>query len=326
MHSMPRNILILLLALSLVSCSANATPTPEPESMIVKLSWRHGVQFLGYYIAQQNGFYAEENLIVQIEAINDPSEIFELANGVASGTYDFSMNSTPLIAEQVAGAPVITIATILQVSPQTFFTRADRGINSPADFAGLRVAVTADSTRNSLEGLLQNAGLTLDDVEVVPSGFDMTPFYEGDVDVWVGYLTNEVIRARQQGLEITTFPSYEYGIRTTEEMIFTRSEIVENHPDLAVRFLRATLRGWQWAVEHPSEAVEIMLEMFPDMAEDREFHQTSFSAYIPLIQLPGVPIGSINCDRWLANPGFEGIITTDGLCTPDIFDQAVTAE
>lgn len=317
---MKNALMYCMLIFALIACTTNSD-SPEADSVKLKLGWRHGVQFLGYYVAQQQGFYEEEGLEVQIDAINEFNEVFSLGQSVANGEYDFSMSTTPLALEQAEGVPVTTIATILQFSPQAFFARTDSGIQTPSDFAGHRVAVTASSTRAILTELLAIGGLTEDDVEIVESGFDMTPFYEGDVDIWVGYLTNEVIRARQQGIEVTTFPAYEYGIRTTEDMLFAHQDIVQNNPDLAIRFVRASIRGWQWAIENPASAVDIMLEVFPEMVDERDFYLASFDSYIPLIRVPGKPVGSIDCDRWLSQEAFADLETAN-LCTTEIFEQA----
>jgi NitT/TauT family transport system substrate-binding protein len=94
--------------------------------------------------------------------------------------------------------------------------------------------------------------------------------------------------------------------------------VVATNPDLATRFLRATLRGWEWAVENPAESVDLMLEMFPEMAAEREFHLASFNASIPLIRTGDTPIGWLDCQT----KQFHGPSLSEGLCTTDILMRA----
>lgn len=310
---------MMMSALLLVGCiePAVSMSAAELEPVAMKLSWHHSVQFLGFYVAQGRRYYAEEGLDVTIEPLFDAAEVDRTPQQVAAGDYDFSVGGmTALCAHRDASLTVI--AAISQYSPAVFFARADSGIRTPADLAGHRVVVKNETWRALLGDLLACGGLTLDDVEQVPGGFDMTPFYEGEVDVWAGWLTNEVIRARQQGLDIVTLPLYEYGIRHNDNLVYTSRELATTNPDLAARFLRATLRGWEWAVENPTESVDLMLEMFPEMAAEREFHLTSFNASIPLIRTGDTPIGWLDCQA----KQFHEQTLSEGFCTTDILAGA----
>ena len=105
------------------------------------------------------------------------------------------------------------------------------------DIVGRRVVVTSDSWRVLIHEMLSYAGLAPTGIIEVPGGFDMAPFYDGRVDIWAGFVTNEVIRARQSGLEVVTFPTYDYGVRRSHNLVFTSLKILESEPDKGVRFL-----------------------------------------------------------------------------------------
>ncbi|MBN2305709.1 MAG: ABC transporter substrate-binding protein, partial [Anaerolineae bacterium] len=239
---------------------------------------------------------------------------------VVDGLYDFGVGGA-LAYSQSNGAAVTVIASILQFGPEAFFARADSGIVAPADLAGRTVAVKSSGWELLLTALLEREGLTLDDITPVEAGFDMTPFLDGEVEVWGGFLTDEVVRARLAGLDLVTLPLYEYGIDTSAMVVYTSTERLEADPDLAVRFLRASLRGWEWALDHPTEAVDMMLEMYPDLAEEREFHEISFDATMPLVRPPGSRLGAIDCDDWVAQSILDEMESTDGLCTTTILES-----
>ena len=306
----------------MVACSPIATPEPTLDEISLKLGWFPSAQFLGFYVADDRGFYAEEGLIIRIDHIDDPDEGSFLPMLVADGSYDFSTAGAILRDAQTQGTPVTVISSILQFSPAVLFARADSGITTPADLAGRTVVVKTDLWQLMVERLLAQSGLTLDDIEPVSGGFDMTPFYENEVDVWAGFLTNEVIMARQQGLELVTFPLYEYGVDATSMKLITSHELLETNPDLAARFLRATIHGWEWAIENPQESIDLMIERFPDLADRRDFEIDSFEAQIPLVHPPGVQIGSINCEQWVDHDLFSSLDSTENLCTASIFEQA----
>lgn len=316
----------MALMLLLAGCSAPATPEPteeaELEAVTLKLNWLHGAQFLGFYVAQVQGFYAEVGLEVAIEQLDDLSMTEAIPGQVVSGKFDFATGTTDIIRAQSEGAPLTAIAAMYQFSPAAFFARADSGIVTPADLAGRTIVVKNTSWERLLSVLLFREGLMLDDVEVVPGGYDMTPFYEGEVEVWAGFLIDEVVLARMEGLELVTLPLYEYGVEESAVVVSTSQTLLNSNPERAERFLQASIRGWDWAVKKPEAAVDILLALFPDMAAERAFHLASFEASIPLILPPDARLGEINCVVWEAEELLADLENVDDTCTTEIFEAA----
>ncbi len=316
-------MLSILIALQITGCASGQTEAPSapPEQVQLQLHWRHTIQFLGFYVAQNRGYYSEEGLEVITTPATETSEMDKIPGRVALGDIEFSTNGYSTLMANI-NAEISIIAAIYQFSPSTLFARADSGIINLEDLAGHTIVIKSEAWRTVAIEMLQEAGLTADDVTFVPGGFDMTPFYEGEVDVWTGFLTNEVIQARQLGFDVITFPLYEYGVQEYQNMIYTSQALLNSNPDKAVRFLRASLRGWEWAVEHPEEAVDIMLEMFPEMASDRNFHLQAFRASIPLISYQDLPIGSIECQE----AKFKGKVLPPKFCTDEILREVWSGE
>ncbi len=315
--------MLSILAFQMAGCASSQTETlpAPPEQVQLQLQWRHTIQFLGFYVAQSRGYYAEEGLEVVTYPVTATTEMAKIPERVALGDIDCALNGQGVLEANI-NAEISIIAAIYQFSPATLFARADSGIITLEDLAGHTIVSKSEVWRALAVEMLQEAGLTADDVTFVPGGFDMTPFYEGDVDVWKGYLTNEVIQARQQGFDIITWPFYEYGIQEYSNMIYTSQALLEGNPEKVTRFLRASLRGWEWAVEHPEAAVGIMLEMFPEMAPDRDFHLQAFRASIPLISYQVVPIGSIDCQKAKS----KGIVLPPRFCTDEILRKVWRGE
>ena len=309
--------LTLLLTLPAACAGDSAGQPSDLEAVSVKFSWHDNSQFLGFYVAQERGYYAEEGLVVTALPLSDSSEMDTTPGLVADGEIDFGVGGLALLLDH-RDLAITAIATVYQYSPGVLFARADSGITTPADFAGKTVAIKSESWKAVVKTMLVRGGLTWDDVTAVPSGFDMTPFYEGEVEVWAGFLTNEVVRARQRGLDLVTFPAYEYGARYNDNMIYTSRQTLAADPERAERFLRASLRGWEWAVANPGEAVDIMLERFPEMAAEADFHLASFQASIPLILPGGVSLGTLDCSA----PQYMGEPLPDEFCSDEVLSRA----
>ncbi|MBT4310151.1 MAG: ABC transporter substrate-binding protein [Anaerolineae bacterium] len=286
--------LFLICTLATFAGCTSSPSQPAADPVTVKLSWEDSVQFLGFYVAEDQGYYADENLDITLIPLAGTFEMDETPKMISSGEIDFGVGGTALVLAH-QDLPLTIVAALYQFSPGALFTRAESGIQTPSDLAGHSVAIKSESWETLIDGLLEFSGLTPDQITKVEAGFDMTPFYEGEVDVWAGWITNEVVVARLRGLDIITLPLYEYGIKNNDNLIFTRQEMVRDHPDLVERFLRATLKGWEWAVENPAAAVDIFIEQFPDEAGSRDFHLGSFEASVPLIVPGGTLPGSLDC-------------------------------
>ena len=311
------SITSIALLLLLSGCLHSQDPTP----VVLKLNWKHGVDFLGYYVAKHKGFYAAEGLSVTIEELSNPSETNDVFDGVAEGRFDFSGAGLSLIQAQARGVTLTAVANINKFGPGALFFRADSGITTPADLAGRTIVIKNETWKSLVEQLLAREGMTLSDVKAVPGGYDMSPFLDGKVEVWAGFINDDVVRARMTGLRIGTFPLYEYGARGTAQSIYTSKTSLREKPEIAEGFVRASIKGWDWAVKNPTEALEMMLEMYPDMAADREFHKASFDATIPLIVAPGTSIGEIDCDAWRAHALFVDFPDREATCTTQIYDS-----
>lgn len=315
---------LALLVLVLAGCGTPTTPGPVPgaelERVTLHLNWLHGTGFLGFYVAQAQGFYAEEGLEVTIEELDDPANGPLVPERVAVGELEFAIGGQDAKRVQNAGGRLTAIGAMYQLGPAAFFARADSGIVTPADLLGRTIVLKGPAWEQLLVTILENGELTIDDVEVVPGGYDMTPFLEGEVEVWAGWVTEEVVRARMQGIEVVTFPLHEYGIYRNAVEVYTSQTLLETDHDLVERFLRASIRGWDWATKNPEAAVEIMVVMFPEMAAERDFHLESFWASIPLIVPGGSRLGEINCETWEASELLADLEDKDDTCTTEVFE------
>lgn len=317
---------LLVIFLSINACQ----PEPEPPINIdeivnvrLKLDWQHGSQFLGFYTALMQGYYAELGINVLIEPLTDSSLSSEIASDVESGKYDFGISAQSLLHAQVEGLELTAIANIYKLGPSVFFTKSDSGIVSIADFAGKSIVVKNEGWEENLVLLLANANLELSDVEIIEGGYDMSLFLNGEVEVWSGFLTDEVVKARLAGFELTTFPLYDYGVRSNAVTIYASHTLLRDNPNLAINFVSATIRGWQHAIDNPTESIVDMMELFPSLTETQEFYLASFLAAIPLMLPSGARLGEIDCEAWLGNIPLSSPYPVDKFCSTEIYSAAI---
>ncbi len=308
MKTTVRTSIILLVAVALLAACAPQETAKPPDEVPVQLPWTHSVQFAGFYAAAQQGYYAEEGL--QVSLLPAPGAGTDTIALVIDGTADLGVTfGAGLVAARSQRLPVTAIATIYRRYALVFMTLADSGIARPHDFPGhtIRTLVPGGSAV-AFQAMMTRLGLDPDSVEQVDVGFDLSPFLAGELDIWPGYITNEVLTAREQGYEVNLILPGDYGIHLYGDVLFTTDELIEENPDLVTRFLRATLRGWQWAVENPEEAGPLALRYDPTL--DAAHQAAMMEASVPLIHTGEDHIGWMREEVWR---GTHDILLEQGL-------------
>jgi NitT/TauT family transport system substrate-binding protein len=298
-------LLTALLTISLSACGPKPTPALTP--ITVQLTWTHQAQFAGMYVADQNGYYAAEGLNVTF--VEGGSQVDKLAP-VLNGTAQFSIASADeLILARSEGKPLRAIATIFRRSPIVFISLADKGITRPQDFVGKTISVP-DNILLSLRAMMDMVGISPDQYKVVTLPSDLTMFASGDPPVWGVFTIGFVVVIQQAGYKLNMIYPDDYGVHFYADTLFTTDNLISTNPDLARRFLRATLKGWTYAVENPAEVPAIVQKYKPEA--DAKIELARMAASIPLINTGEDYIGWMNPDVWA---GMEKTLRKQGIIT-----------
>lgn len=290
-----RAILAVALGLAASSCGLTRSGNPAPQPVVLQLSWYHQAQFAGFYAADQNGYYGDEGLAVSfVEGGPSLSPWRE----VVEGRSDFGVTSgDQVLVARAEASPVVALATIYRRSPRVFIALPESGIRRPQDFVGHTISVGRGGSP-FLDAMMQRLGISPDQYTVVESTPDLAPLYQGEVQVRYAFLTNEVITAQAAGYALNVIYPDDYGIHFYSDTLFTNDELLANDPDLALRFVRATLKGWTWAAEHPA-AIGPMVQAYAPQA-DAGLETAKMTASLPLINTGEDYIGWMKPEIWAA--------------------------
>jgi ABC-type nitrate/sulfonate/bicarbonate transport system substrate-binding protein len=214
--------------------------------------------FVGVYVAQEKGFFAEENLQVQIEHSAGKGEHLQL---LVAGNVDVTTQDAAVLLKRRAdpGLPLVSIALIGQRGQQAYVALSSSGLETPRDWAGHKVGFKGTPPPDLL-AMLDAVGLAEDDVELINVGFDPRVLTEGLVDVYPVFNSNEPYLLRSWGYDLREWQADDYGIPTLGLTYVTTPDIIGKDPERIERFLRAALRGIAYVEEHPDEAVEIVMK------------------------------------------------------------------
>jgi len=293
-HHLPFVVVVLLVSGLLTACD-QPTPTPEPATVSVRLKWMHQTQFAGIYVAEQEGYYAEEGLTVEIDPIDLDRQV--TIEYVLTDENDIAIGAAEeLIIARGEGQPVCAIAVIFRIAPLVYIAPTEAGVNSPADLVGKTVALSPGQGTYLYEAMMGQLDIDRSQInEIEMTAWDIYECWE-TADICAHYATNGLARANCDGVGATAIWPSDYGVPFYADVLFATDEFIAGHPDVVERFVRATLKGWQKAIEDPELAVAAALTFDPSL--DQGFQLAAMMMSIPLIDTGEDTIGWMRPEIW----------------------------
>ena len=283
---------VILLALSALCATARAD-----DAVTVRLKWFNQAQFAGFYVAQDKGFYKAAGLDVNVQP-GGPD--FPAVQMVTGGNEQFGVTGADqILIARSKGVPVVALAVIYRRNPFVLFSLAKSGIKSPADFAGKTIGIKIGGNEELIyRAVLAKTAVDKSKLNEVPVKFDISPLLAGTIDVWPGYLINEVLAAKEKGFDVNVVSPTDYGIDLYADTLFTTEKMLAEKPDVVRKFVTATLKGWADAIAAPDEAAKFTLKYGSKLAYDHEF--AMMKASLPLLQPDAKPLGWMDAANWSA--------------------------
>jgi len=237
---------------------AAAPDAPFAMTFMAGYKPQANLPFVGAYVAQEKGYFADEKLDVTIEHSPGRGEHVQLL--VAGAVHVTTMDAATVLQRRAdPGLPVVSIALIGQKGQQAFAALADSGLATPRDWEG-RIVGFKGTPPPDLYALLAAVDADLDKVALVNVGFDPRVLTEGKVDVYPVFKSNEPFLIGQWGYDVTLWDADDYGVPTLGLAYVASERFIAEHPGELARFLRAVVRGIAYAAANPEEAVTIVLK------------------------------------------------------------------
>lgn len=230
----------------------------ELEPVTLQLKWKHQFQFAGYYVAAQKGYYRQAGLDVRfVEA--QPGR--EPIDAVLSGEAEYGVGTSDLLLYRARGVPVVVLGVLFQHSPLELVALKDSGVTSVHDLVDRRVMIEPHSAE--LLAFLTREGVPPARLRQQPHSFDVNDLLSGAVDAMSVYSTDEPWALQRAGRPYVAFTPREAGVDFYGDNLFTTEAEVSAHPDRVKAFRDASFRGWKDAMEHPADAVDLILAKYP---------------------------------------------------------------
>lgn len=310
------------------------------DNVSVQLQWVAQSQFAGYYVAKDLGFYGDECLNVTIlEGAPDivPQTV------VATGQAEFGLAWVPkaLLSREVGDANLVNIAQVFERSGTLEVSFASSGIREPADWAGKKVGVWPFGNEYEITAAVEK--FNVPDVEYFTQGFDMLALLNGEIDAAEAMIYNEyaqVLEAENpatgelyQPSDFNVIDTNDIGTAMLQDAVWVDESWIDegDNEDIALRFLKATFRGWIHCLDSFDDCVNVVLSNGSTLGSSHQAWQ--LNEILGLIFPATNGIGVMNQDLWDQTvevateqlPELQGIEISEDAFRTDLAEAAVAA-
>ncbi|MGV6803952.1 MAG: ABC transporter substrate-binding protein [Ruegeria sp.] len=254
----------LITALALLA----AAPAWAEDKMTVLLDWFVNPDHGPIIVAQENGYFAEQGLEVEIVPPADPSAPPRL---VAAGQADLAVSYQPQLHLQIhEGLPLKRVGTLVATPLNCLLVLEDGPIKSLADLKGKKIGFSVAGVEEAILTAMLNAhGVSLDDIEMINVNFSLSPsLMTGQVDAVIGAFRNfELNQMDIEGVAGRCFYIEEEGVPPYDELIYVANPETMDADKIA-RFLAATEKATQYIVNNPEKSWEIFAATSPELQDE----------------------------------------------------------
>jgi NitT/TauT family transport system substrate-binding protein len=276
----PRRSVIpfIVLVMALTACGPSASGSEEQRAVTLLLGFRPDVQFAPFYLAQQEGYFADAGLEVTIEHSTDVLRV------VADGQAEFGVaDATDVMIGRTSGIPVKYVSTLYDRFPVALIGPPELVPAEPSGLAGLRIGTPGQfgSSWHALLALLDAGGLAADDVAIreYPQFNQVEGLLNGDVDLITGFRANEPLQLAARGMQVELLTVDDFaplpgpGIVVGDDLLSADREMVAAFNEAVVRAQNAIAADVQLGLDAAIGAV-------PAIGEDPETARAVLEATI----------------------------------------------
>jgi PAS domain S-box-containing protein len=274
-----------------ISLYAN-NPTSNLEKIKLQLQWEHQFEFAGFYAAKEKGFYKDVGLDVDFVEFDPKTNIVD---EVLNGNADYGLTYSSLIVDYMQGKPLVFVANFFKQSPLVLVTQKD--IYTPDDLKGKKIIGLLDSShKQTVLTMLDKFNVKPKDFQNIPQKFSLENFIDKKVDAISVFTTNEIFTLNKLGIQYNILDPAAFGTKFYDLNLFTTKSELINNPTRVENFKKASIKGWEYALSHKDELVQIISQKYNTQNKSKEalLFESKQIEYLMLTNI--YPIGSIDFD------------------------------
>ncbi len=263
------------------------------ENMSLRLQWKHQFEFAGFYAAKELGYYKEAGINLDILEYDSNIDIFE---EIVNNKVDFAIWGSGVIEKAMNGEPIILLANYFKRSPLAIITNPN--IRFPSELKGKSLMIAKkDHESANYHQMFKFFDMNMNDMNLIPSSFNIQDFIDKKVDAFSSFLTNEIYLLQEKGIQYNVLDPSNYGVELYDVNLFSSKEVLKKNPELVKKFIEASNRGWDYALKNKEKLVNIILEKYNTQNKTKN-HLLYEAKEVNRMMLPKTyPIGSIDLKK-----------------------------
>lgn len=271
-------MLILMTTLTLSACGSKGQEAEqgtdnnkpkEKRDVKLMLDWMPNTNHTGLYVAQEKGFYEEEGLNVKIvqHSTGVPDAL------IASGTVQFGVSTQESITmARLQNVPIVSIGAIIQRNTSGFAAPKSKDIKSPKNFEGKTYGGWGSPVEETIiRTIMDKDGGDYSKLKSVNMGTaDYFTAVKKDIDfAWIYYAwTGIEAKLRNEPIDMLYVNQYSKDLDCYTPVLSTSEKLIKEDPELVKAFMRATTKGYQYAIDNPEDSANILLQFVPDLNKE----------------------------------------------------------
>lgn len=262
----------------------------ELQKVSLQLQWKHQFEFAGFYAAKEKGFYANEGLDVEFREFKSGLDI---TKEVVELEANYATSSSSVILDYLNEEPIVLLANFFKQSPLVLLTQED--IVTPSELRGKKIMGLTDSLHNTtLLAMLNKFNVKESDFVNIPRKFALQSFVNKEIDAISVFSTNEVYEVSRLGIKYNILNPAAFGISFYDINLFTSRVELQNNPKRVEGFRLASIRGWEYALKHQDEIVDLILKKYntQNKSKDALLFEAKQIEYMMLANV--YPVGSVD--------------------------------
>ncbi len=249
------------------------------SSVTVALDWMPNTNHVGLYVANEKGFYKQAGLEVKILPYSDTASGVLVSNQRA----DFGVSGVGYYSLRAAGSDLQAVYGVVQKDTGRLVVDSKRNdIHSPKDLDGKTYGGFGSAWEQTLlTSIIQHDGGKGQFRSVTLGSSAYQALSSGSVDFTLEIITWEGVEAQLQGEKLKAFKYSEYGVPEQQTtLLVSNPGWLKTHPDTARAFLAATDKGYRYAVAHPEEAAQLLLNANPTTLTNKPLVEKSLALLV----------------------------------------------
>jgi len=268
---MNKSCAALAIALTLLLGAGGARAADEASLL---LNWYLGGLHTPFYLGLERGYYADEGIDL---TINEGRGSGRAVQVIAAKGDTFGMSDAgSLMLGAAQGAPIKAVMSLLNTSGFGIISLKETGIETAKDLEGKTLAVSpGDALTQLFPAVVAANDLDPDAIELVFMDPPAKPVavMEKRTDALLGGIDDQYFLIQAQGREPAALRFADLGVNTVGITVHTHEDVLKENPDLVRRFVKASVRSWQAAIDDPEAAVDAALKVKPDLNRDSTLKQ-----------------------------------------------------